>query len=90
MSIPKNKSPSFDESDTDRLGGLLADDALSLDLVSAFAGDRPLTKAEKVYFNNLKEKRGDTFFSDLLYVVTHQNFQPAVAKEVWNEILRHK
>jgi len=90
MSLPQNKSPLFDESGAGRLGGLLADDALSLDLVSAFAGDRPLTRAEKVYLNNLKKRRGDAFFSDLLYVVTHQQFQPKVAKEVWDEILRHK
>jgi diguanylate cyclase (GGDEF)-like protein len=69
---------------------MLADDALSLDLVSALAGDRPLKEAEKSHLDHLKKSRGLIFFSDLLYSITHQYFPPEVAEGLWIEVLRHK
>lgn len=80
----------IEETSADRRQGLLADDALTLDLVSALAGDRQLTKAEKSRFSDLKKIRGSKFFSDLLYSITHQYFPPDVAEGLWTEILRHK
>lgn len=80
----------IEETSADRRQGLLADDALSLDLVSALAGDRQLSKAEKSRFSDLKKIRGSKFFSDLLYSITHQYFPPDVAEALWTEILRHK
>ena len=68
----------------------LADTGLSLDAVSAFAGDRPLTEQEKGVFDDSKKTRGDKFFSCLLYTITHQYFPPALARNLWEEILRHK
>jgi diguanylate cyclase (GGDEF)-like protein len=85
-----NHSGIHDETDTDRLRGILAHDALSVDLVSAFAGARPLTEAEEVSLSDLKESRGEIFFSDLLYAVTHQYFASAGAEHLWDAILRHK
>jgi diguanylate cyclase (GGDEF)-like protein len=88
--VPADKQNSHDETDADRLRGILAHHALSVALVSAFAGDRPLTAAEESLLAELRESRGERFFSDLLYAITHQYFSPAVAGKLWNEILRHK
>lgn len=68
----------------------LADTGLSLDTVSAYAGDRPLTEQEKIVFDDSKKTRGDMFFSCLLYTITHQYFPSAIARDLWEEILRHK
>jgi diguanylate cyclase (GGDEF)-like protein len=75
---------------TGRPGGLHEDKELTLDLVSALAGDRPLTEFETAFFADLKRGRADEFFPHLLYAITHESFPPAVAEGLWNEILRHK
>jgi diguanylate cyclase (GGDEF)-like protein len=90
MTASNDKSSFFEETDTDRRRGLLADNALSLDLVSALAGDRSLTEAEKNPLDDIKRSRGPRFFSDLLYSITHHYFPPEVAEDLWAEILRHK
>jgi diguanylate cyclase (GGDEF)-like protein len=63
---------------------------MSLDLVSAFAGDRPLTEHEKELIDSMQKDREGKFYSDLLYAVTHRFFSPSVAEDLWNRILRHK
>jgi len=78
------------EADDARLRGLLSPDALTVGLVSAFAGDRPLSAEEGRVICDLEERRKELFFTDLLYAVTHQFFAPAVAKPLWNDILQHK
>jgi diguanylate cyclase (GGDEF)-like protein len=90
MTVPNDNSSLFEETDADRRRGILADNALSLDLVSALARDRPLTEAEKNRLSDLKRSRGSRFFSDLLYSITHQYFPPEVAEDLWTEVLRHK
>jgi two-component system cell cycle response regulator len=90
MTVPNDNSSLFQETDADRRRGILADNALSLDLVSGLAGDRLLTEAEKNRLGDLKKSRGLSFFSDLLYSITHQYFPPEVAKDLWTEVLRHK
>jgi len=90
MTVPNENSSLFDETDADRRRGILADNALSLDLVSALAGDRPLGQAEKNRLGDLKKSRGLRFFSDLLYSITHQYFPPEVAEGLWTKVLRHK
>jgi diguanylate cyclase (GGDEF)-like protein len=90
MGARDSSSRSQDNTDADRLRGLLAPDSLSLDLISAFAGDRPLTQAESVFLVEQKASRAEQFFSDVLYVVTHQYFPPEVAEILWNEVLQHK
>jgi diguanylate cyclase (GGDEF)-like protein len=90
MKDQKKKLNLNKETDSDRLGGLVAIDALSLDLVSAFAGDRQLTKSEQKLFDEMKTNRGDKFYGDLLYAISHQFFHPKVAYELWHHILKHK
>jgi len=85
-----HRFPKDDESDADRLRGLLAIDALSVGLVSAFSGDRPLTEEEDVLLAKLRKDGGKRFYSDLLYTITHQYFAPETAKRLWHEILQHK
>jgi hypothetical protein len=78
------------ETDSDRRRGVLADNAISVELVSAFSGDRPLNEAEKDYFTELTKIRGLRFYSDLFYAITHQYFAPKVAETLWTEVLSHK
>ncbi len=63
---------------------------LSLDFVSAVAGDRPLSDREKVLVNEMIKERGGKFYSDLLYAVTHRFFSAVAAEDLWNRILSHK
>ena len=90
MKAPADRSSPDDETDADRMRGILSDNALLLDLVSAIAGDRSLSKAEKDRLEALKHSRGLRFFSDLLYSITHQYFPPETAEDAWNGILQHK
>jgi diguanylate cyclase (GGDEF)-like protein len=79
-----------EESDADRLRGMLSDDALSVDLVAALAGDRQLTTDEEKRFVDVRKSRGFRFYSDLLYSITHQYFPPETAEDLWIEIIHHK
>lgn len=63
---------------------------MPVDLVSALAGDRSLTAAEAALVGQLKRRRGDVFFSDLLYAVSHHYFAPEVAKTLWTKVVTHK
>lgn len=90
MNDQNDNSLFIEETDADRRRGILDDHGLSLDLVAALAGDRPITELEKNRFGDLKKNRGLRFFSDLLYSITHQYFPPEVAKDLWVEVLQHK
>jgi diguanylate cyclase (GGDEF)-like protein len=91
MSDPQDAaSGSIEETDSDRRRGILADGALSLDLVSALAGDRVLSPSEEKRLDALRSRRGPRFYSDLLYSVAHQYYAPEVAEDLWRAILRHK
>jgi diguanylate cyclase (GGDEF)-like protein len=79
-----------DETEADRLRGILVPGAVSLDLVSALAGDRAMTELEDASVRELRTKRGSVFFSDLLYAVSHHYFAPEIAEMLWDEILEHK
>jgi diguanylate cyclase (GGDEF)-like protein len=79
-----------EETVIEQLGGHVADNALTLDLVSAFAGDRQLTETEKSFFEDFKKARSDKFYPDLLYAITHQFFPPEAAANLWKQILQHK
>jgi PleD family two-component response regulator len=63
---------------------------MSAQLVSAYAGDRALTEAESAHMRTHQESRGNLFFSDLLYAISHHYFAPEIAETLWNEILAHK
>jgi diguanylate cyclase (GGDEF)-like protein len=79
-----------EETEVERLEALVADNALTLDLVSALAGDRQLTEAEKTHIDDFRKSRGDRFFADILFAITHQYFPPTVAENLWNQLLKHK
>jgi len=66
------------------------DKVLSLNLVLAFTGGRPLIEDEEYLLRNLKGSRGLKSSSDLLNSLTNQYFAPEVAKDLWAEILQHK
>jgi diguanylate cyclase (GGDEF)-like protein len=90
LGAPNENRSSHEETDADRLRGILAYDALSVTVVSAFAGDRPMTEDEESFLSDLRKSRGQLFFSDLLYAITHQFFSPVAAEKLWGHILRHK
>jgi diguanylate cyclase (GGDEF)-like protein len=79
-----------EETEVEQMNGLVVDNALTLDLVSALAGDRQLTETEKSLIADFRKSRGDKFYTDLLYAVTHQFFPPLVAENLWNQLLKHK
>jgi diguanylate cyclase (GGDEF)-like protein len=82
--------PLSEETDADRRRGILADDALTLDLVSALAGDRILTEADTIHLDEIRKIRSNRFFCDILYSITHQYFCPETAEDLWNDIRQHK
>jgi diguanylate cyclase (GGDEF)-like protein len=79
-----------EETDRDRLRGIVSPTALTVDLVSVLAEDRTPTEAEQQLLSSVKTGRGHLFFSDILYTITHQYFAPELAEETWARILRHK
>lgn len=90
MTLSNDKSSHVEESEADRRRRILTGKALTLDLVSALAGDRPLTESEKMCLDDLKTDLGMRLYSDLLYSITHQHFPPEVAERLWSEVLLHK
>jgi diguanylate cyclase (GGDEF)-like protein len=78
------------ESNAQRRRTTTTRDVMSVDLVSAFAGDRELKEAEGVLVRRQKKSRGAAFFSDLLYSVSHHPFAPEIAEPIWDRILSHK
>lgn len=90
MTAPDDNPLLHEETEADRQRGILGDNALSMDLVSALAGDRKLTKAEKKRIEDFKKNRRLNFYSDLLYSITHQYFPPESAEDLWAAVLRHK
>lgn len=90
MTDPHDLPPPADEADAERRWWILGLGALSLDLVSALAGDRPLSADERTLLDDLHQSRGPNFYSDLLYAITHQYFAPDEAEGHWREILQHK
>ncbi len=73
-----------------RVGQWMARKTLPLELIAAFAGDRRLTSAERQRLEELKSARGDDFYSDLLFSLSHEYFPPSISESLWRDILRHK
>jgi diguanylate cyclase (GGDEF)-like protein len=90
MNETADREPTLEKGDNEPTEELLYYSPLSLDLVSALAGDRSLSDSEKETLERIKNERGNKFFSDLLYAITHRFFSPAVAEDIWDKILRHK
>lgn len=63
---------------------------LSLDFVSALAGDRALSANENKLFQRLSKELGEILYVDLLFVITHQYYPEETARLLWNQILEHK
>lgn len=78
------------ESSTDRLRRSATTDAMSVELVSAFAGDRAMTSSERAKVDAQIEARGSVFFSDLFYAISHHHFAPEIAENLWTLVLQHK
>ncbi len=79
-----------DESGADRMRRTITPEAIRVELVSAFAGDREATEADGERIRAHKDGRGDLFFSDLIYAVSHHYFAPPIAEVLWDKILIHK
>ena len=92
MNTPTGPHPDHTpvESNADRLRRMTTLDAMSVELVSAFAGDREMTATEKDLIRKQKETWGRIFFSDLLYAISHQHFFPDIAATLWGQNLSHK
>lgn len=89
--VETNSSPSsLLETDADRRREILGKTTLTAELVSAFSGDRPLTKKEIHRLDEIKKKRGQLFYPDLLYAISHQHFPAEIAENLWIEIIQHK
>ena len=79
-----------DEDDADRLRRTTSPEVMSVELVSAFAGDRKMTEVEKASIRTQKKNRGSVFYSDLLFAISHHYFAPEIAEVLWDKILAHK
>jgi diguanylate cyclase (GGDEF)-like protein len=78
------------ERDSYRLRRTTSTGVMTVNLVSAFAGDREMTEADHKLIRSYKKSRGDAFFSDVLYAISHQYFVPESSETLWRKILLHK
>ena len=78
------------ENDAYRLRRTTSPGEMTVDLVSAFAGDREMTEADHNLIRSHKRSRGDIFYSDLLYAISHRYFAPEGSETLWRKILSHK
>ncbi|MDP8218538.1 MAG: GGDEF domain-containing protein [Candidatus Theseobacter exili] len=69
---------------------LVSDKILSSGFVSAVAGDRDLNPDEKKIFEKLQELHGDRLYTKMLFALTHRFYHPETAKELWDELVKHK
>lgn len=74
----------------DDLTDKLANRALDIRMVMAIAGKRDLNAREQLIVEKLKDERGESLFSDMLYALTHKTFPARQAKTVWAEIGAHQ
>jgi diguanylate cyclase (GGDEF)-like protein len=87
----ENKKPQSDQKRLRRqLHRLTDQEDLSLDFVSALAGDRALTSDENKLYQKLSKNRGESLYVDLLFVITHRYYPEETAKRLWNQIMKHK
>jgi diguanylate cyclase (GGDEF)-like protein len=84
------REPGEDEDDAYRLRRTTSPGVMTVDLVSAFAGDREMTEVDHELIRSHKRSRGDVFFSDLLYATSHRYFAPEGSETLWRKILSHK
>lgn len=63
---------------------------LQLDLIAALAGDRELTAEDRRHFQRLQVKHGDSVYTEMLFVLTHQYFPEESSRYLWRNIVYHK
>ena len=78
------------ETNADRLRRTTSTEVIGVSLVSALAGDREMTEVENDLIKKLKQDRGNIFYSDLFYTISHHYFAPKIAENLWNKVLSHK
>ncbi len=65
-------------------------DYLSINFISAVAGDRGLTPSEKKIYQKLRKQRGELIYVDFLFLLTHQYYPKETAELIWKQIIEHK
>ncbi|MFO7559330.1 MAG: GGDEF domain-containing protein [Desulfobacterales bacterium] len=73
-----------------QLTKVLEEKPFDIDLISAYAGDRNLTKKEKECLKKLKSQPNEQFFVNLLFTLTHQYFPRENAQILWEDMVQHK
>lgn len=64
---------------------------VDLDFVTAEAGDQHLTSpALRRHHEQVKRRRGDRIFADMMFVLTQQRYPARMAKWLWGRIVEHK
>ncbi|MDD9911891.1 MAG: GGDEF domain-containing protein, partial [Alphaproteobacteria bacterium] len=74
----------------DDLTDKIASREMDLRMVLALAGERDLNAREQVVIDKLKEERGESLFSDMLYALTHKTFPSRQARTIWGDITSHR
>lgn len=80
------------EKDDTRLSLLRLGKEIEIDreFVAREAGDEPMTEEEQLDHTRVRHGRGERFFCDLLFVLTHTPYEPERAETLWLSILQHK
>jgi diguanylate cyclase (GGDEF)-like protein len=61
-----------------------------MDLVSGLAGDVVLAPVQREALDAWMRNRGDAFYSDVLFTLTHEHFAPEEARGLWTEVVEHE
>jgi diguanylate cyclase (GGDEF)-like protein len=69
---------------------LLDDATLDMPLVAGLAGERRLTRDERRFIRAARRRRGHGLYSDILFTISHEYFDPEEARHLWKQILDHK
>ncbi|MCP4107008.1 MAG: GGDEF domain-containing protein [Desulfobacteraceae bacterium] len=69
---------------------ILNPNTLSLDIISAMAGDRCMTDDEKNLIQKLQSQHGESIYTHIIFILTHQRYSNEVALSLWKAIKRHK
>ena len=87
-SYPTLTTPPEDHADV--AGGLAQRQPIDLRMVMAMAGERELNAREQQVVDKLKQERGESLFSDMLYTLTRRHFPSRQAKTLWADITGHR
>src|SRR5688572_5499779 len=74
----------------DHLLRCLHEPVSGMDLVSGLAGDRALSPTQRASIDAWRQNRGDAFYSDVLFTLTHEHFAAEEARGLWEQVLAHK